>query len=33
MDALTAGTTSCLSCHRVAHDMSKVAARQFWQAR
>jgi len=30
---LTAGTTSCLSCHRIAHDMDKVDAEQFWQAR
>jgi cytochrome c-type protein NapC len=33
MDAITGGTTSCLSCHRVAHDMAKVEARQLWQAR
>jgi cytochrome c-type protein NapC len=32
MNALYAGTTSCLSCHRVAHDMEKVDAQQFWQA-
>jgi cytochrome c-type protein NapC len=30
--ALYAGTTSCLSCHRIAHDMEKVDAEQFWQA-
>jgi cytochrome c-type protein NapC len=33
MDAVLAGTTSCLSCHRVTHDMAKVDARQLWQAR
>jgi cytochrome c-type protein NapC len=33
LDALTAGSTSCLSCHRVAHDMGKVDADQLWQAR
>jgi cytochrome c-type protein NapC len=33
MDAITSGGTSCLSCHQVAHDMAKVAARQLWQAR
>jgi cytochrome c-type protein NapC len=27
------GSTSCLSCHRVAHDMAKVDANQLWQAR
>jgi len=32
LDALYAGTTSCLSCHRVAHDKAKVEAGQFWQA-
>ncbi len=32
MTALYAGTTSCLSCHRVAHDMAKVQAGDFWQA-
>ena len=30
--ALYAGTTSCLSCHRIAHDMAKVDADQLWQA-
>jgi len=30
--ALYAGTTSCLSCHRVAHDMAKVKAGELWQA-
>ena len=30
--ALSAGTTSCLSCHRIAHDMAKVNAGEFWQA-
>jgi cytochrome c-type protein NapC len=33
MDAVVAGTTSCLTCHRVAHDMKKVDARDLWQAR
>jgi cytochrome c-type protein NapC len=33
LPALYAGTTSCLSCHRIAHDMEKVDAQQFWQAR
>jgi cytochrome c-type protein NapC len=32
LDALYAGTTSCLSCHRVAHDMARVDADQLWQA-
>ena len=32
LDALYAGTTSCLSCHRVAHDMAKVDADELWQA-
>jgi cytochrome c-type protein NapC len=32
MGALYAGTTSCLSCHRIAHDMAKVKADNFWQA-
>ncbi len=32
LGALYAGTTSCLSCHRVAHDMAKVDAGDFWQA-
>lgn len=31
--ALYDGTTSCLSCHRIAHDMTKVDAGQLWQAR
>jgi|GEM_PF-1301081 len=30
---LYAGSVSCLSCHRIAHDMVKVDAHQFWQAR
>jgi len=30
---LYAGTTSCLSCHRVAHDLAKVDAGELWQAR
>ena len=33
LDALYAGTTSCLSCHRVAHDLAKVEAGELWQAR
>lgn len=33
MDAALAGTTSCLGCHRVTHDMAKVDARDLWQAR
>jgi cytochrome c-type protein NapC len=33
LQALYAGTTSCLTCHRIAHDMEKVDAQQFWQAR
>jgi hypothetical protein len=32
MSALYAGTTSCLSCHRIAHDLAKVEAGTFWQA-
>ena len=32
LSTLYAGTTSCLSCHRVAHDMAKVEAGDFWQA-
>jgi cytochrome c-type protein NapC len=32
MSALYAGTTSCLSCHKIAHDMAKVKADNFWQA-
>ena len=32
LSALYAGTTSCLSCHRVAHDMAKVTSDDFWQA-
>ena len=32
MSALYAGTTSCLSCHRIAHDMAKVQSDNFWQA-
>src|SRR5688572_873033 len=32
LPALQAGTTSCLSCHRVAHDMAKVDAGELWQA-
>jgi cytochrome c-type protein NapC len=32
LGALYAGATSCLSCHRIAHDMAKVDAGDFWQA-
>ena len=32
MSALYAGTTSCLSCHKIAHDMAKVQSDNFWQA-
>jgi cytochrome c-type protein NapC len=32
-NALYAGTTSCLSCHRIAHDLAKVDANELWQAR
>ena len=32
LPALQAGTTSCLSCHRIAHDMAKVDADELWQA-
>jgi len=32
-EGLQAGTTSCLGCHRVAHDLGKVGAHQFWQAK
>jgi cytochrome c-type protein NapC len=32
MEAITTGTLSCLGCHRVVHDMSKVDARDLWQA-
>ena len=32
LPALQAGTTSCLSCHRIAHDMAKVDADDLWQA-
>lgn len=30
--SLHAGTTSCLECHNVAHDLSGVEAYRFWQA-
>jgi cytochrome c-type protein NapC len=33
MEAITSGKTSCLTCHRVAHDMDKVAAHDIWLAR
>jgi cytochrome c-type protein NapC len=32
MEALYAGSVSCLSCHRVVHDLAKVDAHAFWQA-
>jgi cytochrome c-type protein NapC len=31
--ALSNGSMSCLACHRIAHDMAKVDANDFWQAR
>jgi cytochrome c-type protein NapC len=33
LEALTSGKTSCLSCHRIAHDMARVDSEDFWQAR
>ena len=33
LGALYAGSMSCLACHRIAHDMAKVDAGDFWQAR
>jgi cytochrome c-type protein NapC len=33
LDALQAGQRSCLTCHQIAHDMAKVDAGLFWQAR
>ena len=33
LGTLYTGATSCLACHRVAHDMAKVDANQLWQAR
>jgi cytochrome c-type protein NapC len=33
LDALYTGKTSCLSCHRIAHDLAKVEAGDFWQAK
>ncbi|MES1205561.1 MAG: NapC/NirT family cytochrome c [Pseudomonadota bacterium] len=33
LEGLLAGGTSCLSCHRVVHDLVKVDARVFWQAK
>jgi len=32
LPALNSGATSCLSCHRIAHDMAKVDADELWQA-
>ncbi|MES1206863.1 MAG: NapC/NirT family cytochrome c [Pseudomonadota bacterium] len=32
LSALYAGTTSCLTCHRIAHDLANVEAGNFWQA-
>jgi cytochrome c-type protein NapC len=29
---LEAGTTSCLTCHRIAHDFESVEAGRFWDA-
>ena len=31
--ALSKGSMSCLGCHRIAHDLAKVDAVDFWQAR
>jgi cytochrome c-type protein NapC len=31
-DELKTGRVSCLSCHRIAHDLDGVAAQNFWQA-
>jgi len=33
LGALSAGSISCLTCHRIAHDMAKVETGDFWQAR
>jgi cytochrome c-type protein NapC len=33
LEAVQSGSMSCLTCHRVAHDMAKVDANVFWQAR
>jgi len=33
LEAVQSGSLSCLTCHRVAHDMNKVDAHSFWQAR
>jgi cytochrome c-type protein NapC len=33
LEALYAGRMSCLTCHKIAHDMEKVDAQQFWQAK
>jgi cytochrome c-type protein NapC len=33
MEPITTGSMSCLSCHRVAHDLKKVEERQLWQAK
>jgi cytochrome c-type protein NapC len=33
LGALYAGTTSCLGCHNVAHDMNAVDAHKLWQAK
>lgn len=33
MSKLLANETSCLSCHKIAHDMQGVQAGNFWQAR
>ncbi|HTB60659.1 MAG TPA: NapC/NirT family cytochrome c [Polyangia bacterium] len=33
LGALSAGSISCLTCHRIAHDMAKVETDDFWQAR
>ena len=33
LESVQTGAMSCLTCHRVAHDMAKVDAHAFWQAR
>jgi cytochrome c-type protein NapC len=32
-DALSSGSVSCLTCHRVAHDLSKVDKHELWLAK
>jgi cytochrome c-type protein NapC len=33
LDAISTGSLSCLSCHRLVHDLAKVDAQAFWQAK